>query len=68
VAIALRENCEIYVDDELMYSIKFVELEDADEQSDAEESLEEDGGRRSPDEESFQDFLKRITPSDFKDS
>lgn len=66
VAIALRENCEIYVDDELMYSIKFVELEDADspgEDDDAEES----GGHSPMDEESFQDFLKRISPADFKD-
>jgi len=67
VAIALRENCEIYVDDELMYSIKFVELEDSDEQPDIDDVAEEAPSRVVPDEESFQDFLKRITPSDFKD-
>jgi bifunctional DNase/RNase len=66
VAIALRENCEIYVDDELMYSIKFVELEDAETQVEGDEA-EEGSKPQQLDDESFQDFLKRISPADFKD-
>lgn len=66
VAIALRENCEIFVDDDLMYNIKFVELEDSEgaegEDPEAEMAVE------AANEESFQEFLKRITPSDFKEN
>lgn len=65
VAIALRENCEIFVDDELMYNIKFVELEDSAVADDEDEDI--NLPEQAADEESFQQFLKRITPSDFKD-
>jgi bifunctional DNase/RNase len=67
VAIALRENAEIYVDDTLMYSIKFVELNEAD-IAESEEQLATDVPEEiEGSEESFQEFLKRISPSDFGD-
>ena len=66
VAIALRENCEIFVDDDLMYNIKFVELEESEVASEEEEDT--DLPAEAADEESFQEFLRRITPSDFKEN
>jgi bifunctional DNase/RNase len=67
VAIALRENAEIYVDDTLMYSIKFVELNEA-ELAEGEEQLVSEGTEdMEAAEESFQEFLRRISPSDFRD-
>lgn len=66
VAIALRENCEIFVDDELMYNIKFVELEESDVA--AEEEEDADLPVEAADEGGFQEFLRRITPSDFKEN
>src|SRR5687767_8034282 len=60
IALALRERVAIFVDDELMYSIKFVEISEGDEGGD------DDG--EPMDYDSFQDFLKSISPSDFKDS
>jgi bifunctional DNase/RNase len=60
IALALRERVAIFVDDELMYSIKFVEI------SEGEDSEDDDG--EPVDYDSFQDFLKSISPSDFKDS
>lgn len=59
IALALREKVSIFVDDELMYSIKFVEISDS-EDDDEHEAPQIDYG-------SFQDFLKSISPSDFKD-
>jgi len=59
IALALRERVAIFVDDELMYSIKFVEISEGEEDSDDDEPM---------DYESFADFLKGISPSDFKDS
>jgi bifunctional DNase/RNase len=56
VAIALRENVRMYVDEELMYNIKFVELSEADEEEEDEVS-----------EDSFQDFLRQISPTDFRE-
>ena len=68
VAIALRENSEIYVDDELMYSIKFVEIEeqalDTDDLPPVVEAVEE---QSEGDEEGFKEFLNRISPTDFKE-
>jgi bifunctional DNase/RNase len=63
VAIALRENVRIYVDEELMYHIKFVELSEADELGD-----DEDDDEVLPREDSFQEFLRGISPHDFRDS
>jgi bifunctional DNase/RNase len=60
IALALREKVAIFVDDELMYSIKFVEIsEGEDSEGDDDEPVDYD---------SFADFLKSISPSDFKDS
>ncbi|MBN2082653.1 bifunctional nuclease family protein [bacterium] len=67
VAIALRENCDIYVDDELMYNIKFVELEDS-KSEEGEDAIDTGDAPFAEDDESFQDFLKRISPADFKDN
>ena len=60
IALALRERVAIFVDDELMYSIKFVEI------SEGEDDGEDDG--EPVDYDSFKDFLEQISPSDFKDS
>jgi bifunctional DNase/RNase len=70
VAIALRENVRMYVDDELMFNIKFVELSEAEgedgELYDAEgEAFGED--EEAVNEDVFQDFLRNISPSDFRD-
>jgi bifunctional DNase/RNase len=59
VAIALREDVRMYVDEDLMYHIKFVELSEADD--------EEDEGGEGISEDSFQDFLREIKPTDFRD-
>jgi bifunctional DNase/RNase len=64
IALALREGARIFVDEQLMYSIKFVELNEADSLDDDEEG--EDGFE--PDESSFQEFLRNISPSDFKEN
>ena len=64
IALALREGARIFVDEHLMYSIKFVELNEADggdEDEEGEEIFETD-------EMSFQEFLRNITPSDFKEN
>jgi bifunctional DNase/RNase len=60
IALALRERVAIFVDDELMYSIKFVEISEGDEEG--------DDDSEPMDYDSFQDFLKQISPGDFKDS
>lgn len=66
IAIALRENASIYVDDELMYSIKFVELREGG--NDDDEDSGDEGKGEVTDTVSFQDFLKNISPADFKDN
>jgi bifunctional DNase/RNase len=60
IALALREKVAIFVDDELMYSIKFVEISEGEDG--------EDDDDEPVDYDSFADFLKSISPSDFKDS
>jgi len=69
IALALRENVMIYVDDELMYNIKFVEMSEADAEEAAQsgESIESSLGVEAEDE-GFKDFLKRISPADFKEN
>jgi uncharacterized protein len=77
IALALRENTLIYVDEELMYNIKFVELQEGEELPDGEagdeDEDEDDAAEVSPflpgvtDQATFQDFLRRISPNDFKD-
>lgn len=70
IAMALRENTLIFVDEELMYNIKFVELSESEAEFEEDDSEEDDEGEEQPhpsDEHSFQDFLKRISPTDFKD-
>jgi len=66
IAIALRENASIYVDEDLMYSIKFVELREGGNEEDDESGAE--GHGEPADTVSFQDFLKNISPADFKDN
>jgi bifunctional DNase/RNase len=66
IAIALRENASIYVDEELMYSIKFVELREGG--NDDDDDGGEEGHSEPTDTVSFQDFLKNISPADFKDN
>ena len=63
IAIALREGARIFVDEHLMYSIKFVELNESEGSED-----DESDGLFEADETSFQDFLRRISPSDFKEN
>jgi uncharacterized protein len=79
IALALREDAPIYVDEDLMYNIRFVELSEQDAldaalagdpelAGDDDEEDEDDGppAQVLQDEGAFQDFLKRISPSDFK--
>lgn len=73
IALALRENVRIYVEEDLMYNIRFVELseqaamdeEPGEDEDDGEPDIEEPGFE---DEARFQDFLRNISPSDFKNS
>jgi hypothetical protein len=63
IAIALRENAQILVDEELMYSLKYVELEEDD------SAITETSEARLPSsEEEFQEFLRNISPTDFGES
>jgi len=64
VALAIREKAQIFVSDELMYNIKFVEMSSAEGMA-----LEEAGDlEASPEREiDFRQFLKRVRPSDFKE-
>jgi bifunctional DNase/RNase len=73
IAIALRENVRIYVDDGLMYNIKFVELHEADAEGEDGMGLDvDDDGYREEEQERlnedvFQDFLRNISPGDFRE-
>jgi bifunctional DNase/RNase len=72
IAIALRENVRIYVEDGLMYNIKFVELTEADVDEDGMGLDVDDDGYREADEASlnedvFQNFLRNISPTDFRE-
>ena len=62
VAIALRMNARIYVEEDLMYRIKFVELREGEVDDDDADAVHEE------DPESFQDFLRNISPADFRDN
>lgn len=65
VAMALREDVMILVNDELMYNIKFVEVTDQDgEEAGSSEALIDE----QQDDEQFQDFLKQIRPQDFREN
>lgn len=76
IALALREGAPIYVDEDLMYNIRFVELseqEALDEMETGEPEGDDDEEDDTPpavlqDDSAFQDFLRRITPSDFKNN
>lgn len=72
IAMALRSNTRIYVDEELMFGIKFVELSEAELAEGIGEEEEGEPARRSSEFESddagFREFLKRISPSDFKEN
>ncbi|OPX22781.1 MAG: hypothetical protein B1H03_03450 [Planctomycetales bacterium 4484_113] len=64
VALALREKAQIFVSDELMYNIKFVEMSPAEGMA-LEEADEPEATRyRTID---FKQFLKGVKPSDFKE-
>lgn len=65
IALALREEAAILVDSELLYSIKFVELSEGDEEGDLDYEAAETLEHTDP--VSFQEFLRRISPHDFKD-
>jgi uncharacterized protein len=66
IALALREDVVIFVDDELMYNIKFVEVTDQDAEDEGAEVLHE--GEGEVEEEGFQDFLRQIRPQDFREN
>ncbi len=69
IALALREKASIYVDEDLMYSVKFVELRDNPEEDESGEIFSDQPPQEVPEDQNvFQDFLKRISPSDFKDN
>jgi bifunctional DNase/RNase len=73
IALALRKNVKIYVSEDLMCNIKFVELSPeplADEIGDSPEALiaSEEQMELDASPESFKDFLRQITPGDFRDN
>ncbi len=67
IALALRDKVQIFVADELMYNIKFVEMAAALEATEGEgdESTMETTGEAV--EEDFRRFLRGLRPEDFKE-
>jgi bifunctional DNase/RNase len=70
IALALREKVQIFVDSDLMYNIKFVEMAAAaaEERREGEAEVEEGAAvSGEPDEEDFRRFLRALKPEDFKE-
>ena len=67
IALALRDKVQIFVADELMYNIKFVEMAAALEaaEGESEEGMMETAGEAV--EEDFRRFLRALRPEDFKE-
>lgn len=74
IALALRQNVVIYVSDDLMHKIKFVELssveqlEDGEAESAEQEIANEEQMELDTSPETFKEFLRQISPSDFRDN
>jgi len=70
IALALREHAQIFVSDELLYHIKFVELEPAETDFEEGESLEGSDEEQSteglPSPDAFRQLLQRLKPIDFE--
>lgn len=67
IAIALRMDAQIFVEESLMYKIKFVELREGGAEGEMEMLFEEPKGTSEDDRATFQSFLQNISPSDFQD-
>lgn len=73
IALALRKNVKIYVSEDLMCNIKFVELSPeplSDEAGESPEALiaSEEQMELDASPESFKDFLRQISPGDFREN
>ncbi|MCB1216354.1 bifunctional nuclease family protein [bacterium] len=73
IALALRRNVKIYVSEELMCNIKFVELapeagEDVNSAEDEPQSGPEPQLDLDASPETFKEFLRQISPSDFREN
>jgi len=70
IALALREHAQIFVSDELLYHIKFVELEPAEAEFEEEESSEDVEESQAPEglpsPDAFRQLLLRLKPIDFE--
>ncbi len=64
IALALREGAQIYVADELMYHIKFVEMESQELEAEAE--IEDSESIRDISSQNFRELLSRLKPIDFE--
>ncbi len=74
IAMALRQNVKIFVSEDLMCNIKFVELsaeqseDEEDGESVAQEIASEEAMELDSSPETFKQFLRQISPSDFRDN
>ena len=70
IAIALRKDVKIFVNEDLLCSIKFVELNGEIDEVEGSETEIGGEGTAEPESstESFKEFLRSITPSDFRDN
>ncbi|MCB1220787.1 MAG: bifunctional nuclease family protein [Planctomycetales bacterium] len=73
IALALRKNVKIYVSEDLMCNIKFVELAPEQAEEEAADSTEQDIASEEQMEleaspETFKEFLRQISPSDFREN
>lgn len=68
IALALREGVQIFVADELMYNIKFVEMTGSLVQDGEGEGEDEPEGDESEGAEEFRRFLRDMRPDDFREN
>ncbi len=67
IAMALRMDARIFVEESLMYKIKFVELREGGPEGETEMMFEEPKEASEDDRTTFNDFLQNISPTDFRD-
>ena len=67
IALALRESVQIFVADELMYNIKFVEMSASAQAEDDEQAVDE-GEEAGSGEFDFRRLLRGLRPEDFQEN